>query len=381
MLLGSRPFTLDRVVRLALGAALAFAAIWLLGYLRAALIPFVVAALIAYLMNPLVELVQKKVRYRVIAVIVSLLAVIVVLGTVGAVAGYLIMREVAHMGEVLSGMVNDPEVIRRGSEMLPSGVWEAVRDFAQTAEVQEFFRSDAFRSGAGELARMTLPQVWSFITGVVGSVLGFFFLTLVGVGAVVLYLFFILLEYDKLRDSWRELIPAQYRQAAVHFVENFRLAMARYFRAQAAVAAIVGVLFAAGFAIMGLPMGVLLGLFIGLLNMVPYLQFIGVVPAAILGVFHMLETGQSWWIIAIGITAVFVVVQSIQDYILTPKIMGKTMGLSPAMILLSIAVWGRLLGMLGLLIAIPVTCLLLAYYRSFLAKMEGDTPLEELSPT
>jgi predicted PurR-regulated permease PerM len=122
--------------------------------------------------------------------------------------------------------------------------------------------------------------------------------------------------------------------------------------------------------IIGMPMAILLGLFIGLLNMVPYLQIIGLIPAFLLALVHALETGGNLWTMLALTGLVFVVVQIIQDAILVPRIMGKEMGLSPAMILLSLSIWGKLLGIFGLLIALPMTCLLVAYYRRFLTRAE-----------
>jgi predicted PurR-regulated permease PerM len=146
--------------------------------------------------------------------------------------------------------------------------------------------------------------------------------------------------------------------------------MNRYFRAQALVASITGVLLTVGFLIIGVPMAILLGLFIGLLNMVPYLQIIGLIPAFLLALVHALETGGNLLTMLALTGLVFVVVQIIQDTILVPRIMGKEMGLSPAMILLSLSIWGKLLGIFGLLIALPMTCLLVAYYRRFLTRAE-----------
>ena len=139
--------------------------------------------------------------------------------------------------------------------------------------------------------------------------------------------------------------------------------MSNYFRGQAAVAAICGVLFAIGFALIGLPLGILLGLFIGLLNMVPYLQLIGLIPAGLLAIMHAVQSGINVWMV-LGLTGlVFGVVQIIQDAVLVPKIMGKVTGLNPAMMMLSLSIWGKLLGLLGMIIALPVTYMLLVYYR------------------
>ena len=129
---------------------------------------------------------------------------------------------------------------------------------------------------------------------------------------------------------------------------------------------LVGILFSIGFLIIGLPMGVVLGLFIGLLNLVPYLQLISLPVTAVLCIVGAITTGGSFWVLFWEAMAVYVVVQCIQDLLLTPKIMGKAMGLNPAIILLSLSVWGSLLGFLGLIIALPLTTLILSYYNLYI---------------
>ena len=128
----------------------------------------------------------------------------------------------------------------------------------------------------------------------------------------------------------------------------------------------MGILFAIGFSIVGIKMAVILGLFIGLLNMVPYLQIAGVVPALLLAILTALERGVPASGLLIGVAVVFLVVQIIQDVILTPRIMGKVTGLRPVLILFCVFFWGKLLGFLGVLLAIPLTCLGLAHYRRLL---------------
>ena len=121
-----------------------------------------------------------------------------------------------------------------------------------------------------------------------------------------------------------------------------------------------------------------MGLFLGLLNMVPYLQIVGTVPALLLAVVHAVETGTAIWVVLALVALVFVGVQVIQDAVLVPRIMGKVTGLNPAMILLSLSIWGKLLGLLGLIIALPMTYLLVVYYRRFLAAQAAqDEPVEE----
>ena len=231
--------------------------------------------------------------------------------------------------------------------------------------MQDFFKTENFWSIVEGVTRKILPGVWGVISGTASFIMG-----VVGLAVIGLYLVFLLFNYQKIQESWIDLIPPAYREVVKGFIEEFDLAMRRYFRGQAAVASLVGILFALGFWIIGLPMGIVLGLFIGLLNMVPYLQIIGLIPAFLLALVHALEMGGSLWMILSLTGLVFAVVQIIQDVILVPKIMGRVTGLSPAMILLSLSIWGKLLGVFGLLIALPITCLLLAYYRRFLVTAE-----------
>ena len=143
------------------------------------------------------------------------------------------------------------------------------------------------------------------------------------------------------------------------------------------VAFCVGVLFSIGFLIIDFPMAIGLGMFIGLLNMVPYLQLIGFIPAILLAIVKAADTGQNFWFIMLMVVIVFCVVQLIQDTFLTPKIMGKVMGLNAAIILLSLSIWGSLLGIMGMIIALPMTTLLLTYYQRFVIKKQELQKMQE----
>ncbi len=368
MLFDNKPYTLDRIVRIGVTAGLLCGLIWLLGYLSDVLIPFAVALLLAYMINPLVLLIQKKIPNRLAAVFISLSAVIALIIFLAWLIIPMIINEITHMGKLLSELVNNAGLAEQASRRLPPDLWQTLKDYASRPDVQDLFKTDNFWKIAETVARKVLPGVWGLITGTASFIMG-----LVGLTVIGLYLIFLLLDYQKVSKGWKDLLPPAYRETITGFVEDFDSAMNRYFRGQAAVASIVGGLFAAGFMLIGLPLGILLGLFIGLLNMVPYLQLIGLIPAALLALIHALEMESSFWVI-LGLTGlVFVVVQIIQDAILVPKIMGRVTGLNPAMILLSLSIWGKLLGIFGLLIALPMTFLLLVYYRRFLASASPGT--------
>ena len=138
------------------------------------------------------------------------------------------------------------------------------------------------------------------------------------------------------------------------------------------VAFLVGILFSIGFLIIDFPLAVGFGLFIGLLNMVPYLQLIALVPTVLLALLKAADTGQNFWWILAGAILVFCIVQVIQDGIIVPKVMGRITGLNPAIILLSLSVWGSLMGVVGMIIALPCTSIMLSYYKRYIKRREGE---------
>ena len=352
-----KPYTFDRVVRILLSVGILAGVIWLAGYLSDVLIPFAVALLLAYLTNPLVSLIQKKISNRVAAVFISLLLIIVLAVLLGWFIIPMIAGEIVQMGRIVTDLVNNSDLAEKASQQLPPDLWQAIKTFFARTEIKEFFKDVNIWKILKTVAQKVLPGAWGLVTGTAS-----FFAWLIGFFIIGLYFIFLLLDYEAVR-GWKELVPPAYRESVVGLVDDFESAMSNYFRGQAAVASICGVLFAIGFALIGLPLGILLGLFIGLLNMVPYLQIIGLIPAGLLAIMHAVQSGVNVWMV-LGLTGlVFVVVQIIQDVILVPRIIGKVTGLNPAMIMLSLSIWGKLLGLLGMIIALPVTYLLLVYYR------------------
>ena len=101
------------------------------------------------------------------------------------------------------------------------------------------------------------------------------------------------------------------------------------------------------------------------------LHTFALIPTAFLALLKAADTGQNFWIIFASALIVFAVVQILSDMVITPKIMGKAMGLNPAILLLSLSVWGALLGFIGLIIALPLTTLIIAYWQRYVTK-EGD---------
>ena len=101
--------------------------------------------------------------------------------------------------------------------------------------------------------------------------------------------------------------------------------------------------------------------------MVPYMQALGIPPCIVLCLIQSAQTGQPVWLTLLLMAVVFIVVQSIQDMVLTPKIMGNVTGMSPAAILLSLSIWGAICGVIGMIIALPITTLIISYYDRYIA--------------
>lgn len=211
----------------------------------------------------------------------------------------------------------------------------------------------------------TVPKLWALVAESINILFSVFASFI-----ILLYVVFILLDYESIAEGWLHLLPGKYRTFASNLVNDIQDGMNRYFRGQAFVAFCVGILFSIGFLIIDFPMAIALGLFIGALNMVPYLQIIGFLPTIVLAILKAADTGENFWVILAGALIVFIVVQAIQDGFLVPRIMGKITGLNPAIILLSLSIWGSLLGMLGMIIALPLTTLMLSYYQRFIITKE-----------
>jgi predicted PurR-regulated permease PerM len=352
-----KEITFDRFIRgmiVVLGAA---GAIWLVGRLSKVLLPFIVAWLLAYMLYPLVRFLQYKVRLR-NRVLSIAVAVLLVLGCLAGLIALVLpptIEEFSHLRDAVSIYMSDTLAGTNIQEQIERFVSKYIDGNSILGLVQQ--------SSFMEAVQGAMAQLWNVLSGTLSFALG-----LLGIFLILLYMFFILFDYEKLSEGWTRLIPDEQRPFVQMVVQDVESGMNAYFRSQAMIAFIVGILFAIGFLIIDFPLAIGLGLFIGLLNLVPYLQLIGFIPTILLAMLKAAETGQNFWVILLCALAVFAVVQAIQDVYLTPRIMGQAMGLNPAIILLALSVWGSLLGFIGLIIALPLTTLCLSYYKRFILK-------------
>lgn len=351
-----KPFTFDRVVRMVIFAVLAVVFFSLLKQLSSIILPFLLAWLLAYMIHPIVKLFQYKLKlkYRSLSVAVSL----IIIGSIIYLLFWLLMPsiivEIKKMIMLISKFINNNQNFNNG--ILPAE-WQAVaKDIFGSLNLQEALSGETILA----IVKKSSPEFWKIISSSFNFLISIFIVFI-----ILLYLIFILVDYENMANGWISFIPEKSRDFVTHLVDDLEHGMNTYFRSQSLIAFIVGILFAIGFKIIGLPLAIVFGLFVGLLNLVPYLQTLGLIPAMALAALKAVENNESYWMVVVSVLIVFSVVQTFQDVFLVPKIMGKTTGLKPAVILLSLSVWGALLGVVGMIIALPMTTLLISYYKRF----------------
>ena len=356
--------TLDKLVRWG-GIALSVLIVYyLVKILSGVLLPFFIAWLLAYLLNPMVKFVQHKmhVRSRVVSIIITMIAVIAVVALVILLIIPPMIGQFQKLGEVAIKFLNSNTPTNNVTEYIQQWFRE------NQEQVNNFFKSNDFT----EALKVAMPKLFAFVgetANVVISIIASFI--------TLLYMFFILLDYEFLTNNWIKIFPKKNRPFWKELMGDVERELNNYIRGQGLVALCMGILFCIGFTIIGFPMAIGLGILIGILDLVPYLHTFALIPTALLAMLKAADTGQNFWIIFGLAVLVFIVVQIICDMIVTPKIMGKAMGLNPAILLLSLSVWGALLGFIGLIVALPLTTLLMAYWQRYVTKEYKNTELEE----
>ena len=366
-----KEITFDRFVRILAVVLIILAVLWLVNYLSAVLLPFFVGWVLAYLLNPLVNFVEHKMHVptRALSIIVALLFVALM---VAAVIYFIVppmIEQFQRLGEVTVKYLNQKSVNGDFAEMIRNWMVE------NQERIREFFRSPDFT----EALKVSMPKLFAFIGKTANVVI-----SVVASCITLLYMFFILLDYDKLSNGWVRIFPKSARPFWQDLMKDAAAALNNYIRGQGMVAFCMGVMFCIGFTIIDFPMAIGLGILIGIMDMVPYLHTFALIPTAFLALLKAADTGQNFWIIFGSAVLVFIVVQIITDMVTTPKIMGNAMGLNPAVLLLSISVWGTLLGFIGLIVALPLTTLIIAYYERYVTKDYLDRALpgpDEVTPS
>lgn len=346
-----KPLTFDRVARIVFGLLIAAGIIYVLDLLKDVLLPFCAGCLIAYIIEPLVRWNMRwtHIKRRLVPVLLTIVEVAVVVCGLGA----LFMPEIARDCQSVGTLIKRYSTHGADIPGIPAWVHEIFNTNLDLESVSRFLHSQDVTH--------TLSSLASFLSGGLDKLGGMLSWLM-----AILYVFFILLNYPTLMGGIKKIVPPKYRGISEPILSDVSYTMKRYFRTQALISAIVGVIYAAGFSIIGLPLGLAIGLMNAVLFMVPYLVYVSLIPVTLLCIICSLETGVDFWVLWLKCIAVYVVAECTADLWLTPHLMGKSLNLDPAIILLGLSVWGSLLGLMGMIIALPMTTIIISYYRMYI---------------
>ena len=346
----SKEITFDKFIRWAGIVTLVIAVLYITNYLSEVLLPFFIAWFFAYLLYPVVKFIENKlhVKVRAISILLAMGAAIAIVGGVIWLIIPPMIDQFDKLGEVLTRWVHQTT----HTNNLTMLIKEWLQDNQTT--IERFLKSKDF----SDALKTTMPKVFSVVSQT-ATVL----MSIVASMITLLYMFFILLDYETLTANWVRIFPKKNRPFWSALMKDVERELNNYIRGQGMVALCMGIMFCIGFTIIGFPMAIGLGILIGIMDLVPYLHTFALIPTAFLAMLKAADTGQNFWVVFGLAVLVFCVVQVITDMVVTPKIMGKAMGLNPAILLLSLSIWGALLGFLGLIVALPLTTLLIAYWQ------------------
>ena len=362
----SKEITFDKFIRWAGIVTLVIAVLYITNYLSEVLLPFFIAWFFAYLLYPVVKFIENKlhVKVRAISILLAMGAAIAIVGGVIWLIIPPMIDQFDKLGEVLTRWVHQTT----HTNNLTMLIKEWLQDNQTT--IERFLKSKDF----SDALKTTMPKVFSVVSQT-ATVL----MSIVASMITLLYMFFILLDYETLTANWVRIFPKKNRPFWSALMKDVERELNNYIRGQGMVALCMGIMFCIGFTIIGFPMAIGLGILIGIMDLVPYLHTFALIPTAFLAMLKAADTGQNFWVVFGLAVLVFCVVQVITDMVVTPKIMGKAMGLNPAILLLSLSIWGALLGFLGLIVALPLTTLLIAYWQRYVTR-EKPQYEEKLGP-
>ncbi len=326
--------------------------IWVLSSAGSILAPFILSLVLAYVLDPLLDRMEARKIPRSIAVIMLILPSIALLATlvfIGLPAG------LGYLGEILGSV---PILLERivgwfeASQAYLLSVDIPFLDGAAIAAELQSIDTDAVVRFVQERQEAFTNYLWEGVLGVgrgIGSVLGI-------LGYVVLtpvLTFYLMRDWDPIKERLVGLIPLPHREATVDFLQQCDGLVSSYLRGQVTVAAIIGILTGVGFALVGFEYAALIGLVAGVFSIVPYL---GVVMSLIPALFIALVSGS---VLAslLKVAAVFAAVQLLDGSVISPRIVGDSVGIHPVWVVLAMSLGGFFFGIVGLLVAVPVAAI------------------------
>lgn len=318
--------------------------------------PLAVAGILALMLRPLVFQIQRRLNISPLFAVILLYGIFAILGV-----GLLALLLPVVVSQIRDFIVLVPQLVSQAvaylQEKLPHWA-EIFRDQSeQHVGLQEHLQAALNQLGEGLLnAAPGLLAAGGMLLGIFGVA--------AGLAIVPVYLFFFLQSQRDPTESLHDALPflkSGSREDVVFLAREFVAVVVAFFRGQLLIALLVGVLLAIGFTAVGLRFSIILGLSLGLLNIVPYL---GVILGLLIAIPLALLQPEGGPVLVGLVLAVFLVVQTLESTLITPKIMGDQTGLHPVVIIIAIFFWGTALGgLLGMILAIPLTAFFVTAWR------------------
>jgi predicted PurR-regulated permease PerM len=323
--------------------------------LREAFYPFIIAFLIAYFLDPLLDRMEEKIS-RTTATVIVLAGFFFILFAAAFMLYPVIERE------VLAGIAQLPKYAAEGKEK--------IAPFIEKLSLMDSDRSRELVASAmeklGTLPVLILKYIYGFVLAAFSS-LGGFVSSFFNMFVIPVAAFYFMRDIDVMKDKIRELIPARYREKVDTVWADINKTLSAFVRGQFTVALVMAFCYSVGLYFIGTPMGLFVGILAGFSSIIPYLALVtGLIPALALTWFQF---SFDWQLLAV--LGLFGAVQLLEGFYLTPKIMGKSVGLHPVGIMLALLIGGFAFGFVGIIIAVPTAAVLKVlwyhfdkYYRS-----------------
>ncbi|MCO8060576.1 chloramphenicol efflux transporter CxpE [Acinetobacter lwoffii] len=337
--------TLRRILILA-GIALI---LWVLYLLKPVVVPFVAAFLIAYLFSPLVNVLHRIGLARWLSISIVFIGIGVVVTLVMWYLVPLVWQQLMYARDSIPAGIHWINYtflpwLSDSFNLVPmeidtDQISSVVMDYVQTN-----YSADSIQAMLLKLAQSGLNFIQIGGTIVLIPIIAFYFL----------------LDWDRMLDSLRRLIPRPYEKTTLTIVSECHSVLGAFVKGQFLVMVLLGVVYAVGLQLIGLEIGLIIGMIAGLCSIIPYLGFAVGIIAAVIATFF--QFGIDWWqLVLVGI--VFMVGQAVEGYILQPFLLGDKIGLSPVAVVFAVLAGAQLAGFLGMLIALPVAAVIVVLLR------------------
>jgi len=403
----------------ALGIGLIYLGTRVIAFLQPILIPFALAGVLAYLLDPAVKWIERRGLSRQKAVLVVFATFSLAVGGLGTWVGFQASAQSGKFVErfgsysnkarhAFVGWVNGIETkynltllphLPEPKAQLPTPAPTDAADPSEATDTKfkpassmDDFDLQSFITG--DWVRTTLPTLiknaWGFVKTSVGGFMGIFGFLLSFI-IVPLYLFYFLTESARIKETWSHYLPlraSDFKTEVVDCLTEINGYLIAFFRGQLFVSLINGLATGVGLMILGLDFGLLIGLMLCLLGMIPYLGIVlcwvpAVVIASVQGPSTFFPDGTPWWALPLMVTIIFAAVQQVDGLFITPKIVGESVGLHPMTVIVSVFVWALILGgLLGAILAVPMTASIKVLFQRYIwrARLAAQTVGGAASP-